>query len=74
MIQAPVTPDVQSRDIDVQGVLARRGQHRVPIEDLIIAAAAELAGHVVLHYDSDYERIAEASGQQQEWVAGRGSI
>jgi predicted nucleic acid-binding protein len=73
-IQAPVTPTVLRRAIDVQGLLARRGQHRLPIEDLIIAAAAEIDGHVVLHYDAHYERIAAVSGQPHEWVVPRGSI
>ena len=44
--------------MEVQGLLAQRGQHRLPIPDLIIAAAAESAGLAVLHYDADLERIA----------------
>lgn len=61
-------------DIDLQHQLASRGQHRVPIPDLIISAAALLAGLVVLHYDSDFERIASAGGAPQEWVVPQGSI
>lgn len=70
----PVTEDVMRRAIDVQRTLARRGHHRIPIPDLIIAAAAESAKLIVLHYDADYDRIARATGQPMEWVVKRGSV
>ncbi len=60
---------------DVQRRLACRGQHRsVPIPDLLIAAAAASAGLVVLHYDRDFERIAEVTGQPVEWMVPAGSV
>lgn len=62
------------RAITVQGELARNGQHRVPIPDLIIAASAEAAGATVLHYDSDFDIIAGVTGQDARWVAPRGSL
>ena len=71
---APITPQVMSAAIELQHALARRGQHRVPIPDLIISAAAQAAGLVVLHYDGDFERIAAAGGAGHEWVVPRGSI
>lgn len=61
------------RAIEVQGLLARTGRHRIPIPDLIIAAAAEQAGLTVMHYDSDFDIIAEITGQNAEWVAPRGT-
>ncbi len=55
-------------------LLAERGEHRsVPIADLLIAAAAAAAGLVVLHYDRDYERIAEVTGQPVEWIVPAGT-
>lgn len=63
-----------ARAIEIQAELARSGRHRVSIPDLIIAAAAEGAGLVVLHYDSDFEVIAEVTGQSVEWVVPRGSV
>ena len=42
--------------------------------DLLIAAAAEAAGATVLHYDEDYERIAEITGQPTRWIVPRGSL
>ncbi len=62
------------RAIDVQAELARTGRHRIPIPDLIVAAAAESAGLIVLHYDADFDRIAEITGQATEWVVQRGSL
>jgi predicted nucleic acid-binding protein len=50
-----------------------RPGHRLPIPDLMLAAIAQASSAVVLHYDSDYERIAALTGQAQEWVVPRGS-
>lgn len=71
---APITPDVMERAIELQHELARRGQHRLPIPDLVISAAAQSAGLVVLHYDADFARIAAAGGADHEWVVAKGSI
>lgn len=71
---APVTPEVMDTALDLQHQLARRGQHRVPIPDLIISAAALRANLVVLHYDSDFERIAAGGGARHEWVVPQGSV
>jgi len=45
----------------------------VKIGDLIIAAAAERSGLVILHYDRDFDRIAEVTGQPVDWVAAPGT-
>lgn len=71
---APITPDVLSTAVDLQHDLARRGQHRIPIPDLIISAAALRANLVVLHYDSDFERLAAIGGAPHEWVVPQGSV
>lgn len=70
----PIDDSVLERAIDIQAELARSGRHRLPIPDLIIAAAAEAAGLIVLHYDHDYDLIAEVTGQPVEWVVERGSL
>ena len=65
------------RACQVQQELARVGglHHRsVKIADLIVAAAAELSGTVVWHYDEDYDRIAAITGQRTEWIAPRGTL
>jgi predicted nucleic acid-binding protein len=70
-----VTEAVLDRALQVQARLAERSQHRaVPLPDLIVAACAESAGLTVLHYDADYDRIAEITSQPTRWVLPRGSV
>lgn len=68
------TPDeVWTRTAEVQRALTERGRHRaVPIPDLVIAATAERHGVSVLHYDADFEVIADVTGQPMRWVVPRG--
>ncbi|WP_278266163.1 PIN domain nuclease [Nocardia sp. AG03] len=63
LVWLPVTEEVMDRALAVQELLAERGSHRLPIPDLIIAATAEVHGATILHVDSDYETIAEVTGQ-----------
>ena len=70
----PITQAILQRAIDVQSELARSGRHRVPIPDLIIAATAEASDLILLHYDQDYDLIAEVTRQPAEWVVERGSV
>lgn len=72
--QVPLHEATFQRAIEVQGLLALRSQHRLPIPDLIVAAAAEQAGMILLHYDSDFDRIAAVTGQAMEWAVPRGSV
>jgi len=58
----------------VQRLLAARHQRGRKVPDLLIAAAAEAEGLVVLHYDADFDRIAAVSGQRCEWVVPAGTI
>ena len=58
----------------VQRMLASRSQPGRKVPDLLVAAAAEDAGLIVLHYDSDFDRIAAVTGQKCEWVVPAGSI
>ena len=62
-----LTPAIEDRAIEVQLLLADRGQHRgVAVPDLLIAATAELAGLTVLHVDKDFALIAKVTGQPVE--------
>jgi predicted nucleic acid-binding protein len=59
-----LTPKVEDRAMEVQMLLADRGQHRGPsIPDLIIAATAELSGLTILHVDEDFDTITAITGQ-----------
>ena len=70
LIAMPVeylTPKIEDRAVQVQKLLAERGQHRAPaIPDLLIAAIGELAQLTVLHVDKDYDLIAAITGQPVE--------
>lgn len=59
-----LTPKIEDRALEVQMLLADRGQHRGPsIPDLIIAATAELSGLTILHVDKDFDTITAITGQ-----------
>jgi predicted nucleic acid-binding protein len=62
-----LTPAAEDRAVQVQLLLADRGQHRAPaIPDLMIAATAELAELAVLALDKDFELISQITGQPVE--------
>jgi predicted nucleic acid-binding protein len=70
-----ITAEAMNRALEVHREMAVRSQHRhFRLPDLIIAAAAELNGAIVLHYDADFDRIGEITGQDMEWVAPKGSL
>ena len=75
--QCPIGPAEFRRALDVYEHFAHQGglhHRRVKHPDLLIAAAAESAGATVLHYDQDFDAIAEITGQPVRWIAPRGSI
>ena len=70
-----VTAQAMDRALAVHRELAATSQHRnFALLDLIIAATAEQHGATVLHYDTDYDRIAAVTGQPTEWVAEKGTL
>ncbi|PTL56623.1 PIN domain nuclease [Paraconexibacter algicola] len=73
--RAPIEEPVVRRALQVQAALAERSQHRgVPVNDLVIAACAERGGLTVLHYDADFDTIAQVTGQPMEWIVPRGTV
>ena len=68
------TADHLHRARQVQRLLAARRQKDRKVPDLLIAAAAEVRGLVVLHYDADFDRIAAVTRQTCQWVVPAGSI
>ena len=76
--QVPCDEAAFARALGVQRALAHKGgfHHRsVGIADLLIAAAAELAGATVWHYDEDFDRIGRSPGNPPSgsWPEGRSS-
>lgn len=59
-----------------QALLVERGQHRGPgVADLIIAATARHHRATVLHYDADFDAIAQiAPDCSHEWIVTRGTV
>ncbi|HEY5942049.1 MAG TPA: PIN domain-containing protein [Solirubrobacterales bacterium] len=72
----PVDGAVERAALDAQYELAAIGHHRLAPTDLVIAACAHLAGGGVLHYDRDYDLIAEHTRLRFEsvWLAGAGTL
>jgi predicted nucleic acid-binding protein len=65
-----LTPAIEARAVEIQRLLADRGQHRAPsIPDLLIAATAEISRLTVLHVDKDFDLIAAITGQPIERLA-----
>lgn len=75
LVWTPMGDRTFERAREVQAELTRVGKHRcaAPV-DLLVAATAELAGVTVLHYDRDFETIAEVTGQPTAWIAPPGSL
>jgi predicted nucleic acid-binding protein len=72
----PVDEVVERAARQAQADLALVGHHRMSPADLTIAACAHVAGGGVLHYDRDYDLIAEHTRLDFEsvWVAEAGAI
>jgi hypothetical protein len=50
------------------------GRHRLPFQDVLIAAAAASRGYAVLHYDHHFDRLAGVLDFESRWIAPRGSL
>jgi predicted nucleic acid-binding protein len=63
------------RTLEVQASLWRGGRMRaVGFPDLLVAAVAEREHVTVVHYDGDYDFIAQITGQPVQWVVPRGTV
>jgi hypothetical protein len=73
---APLTATIARAAEDAMHTLAHRsaGAHRIPIADYLLAAAAQELGAAVVHYDSDYDTLAEVMAFESVWLAPRGSL
>lgn len=70
----PVTEGDHRRALELQSLLAARGQHRaLSLVDALVAAVAESRDLTVLHYDADFDVVSEITGQPTKWVVERGS-
>ena len=67
---------VEQRAVDAQRQLARIGHHRLPPVDLLVAAIADRHRLGILHYDRDYDLLAEKTDLDimSVWLAPAGSL
>lgn len=68
--------EVERRAVDAQRQLARIGHHRLPPVYLLVAAIADRYDLGVLHYDHDYDVLAEKTelSFRSEWLARSGTL
>jgi predicted nucleic acid-binding protein len=73
---APLTNTVIRAAEDAMRALAHRtaGAQRLPLVDYLLAAAAQHTASAVLHYDHDFDTLAEIMDFDSVWLAPPGSI
>jgi predicted nucleic acid-binding protein len=73
---APLSASIIRAAETAMRILAHRsaGAQRVPIVDYLIAAAAQELGAAVIHYDHDYDTLAEVLEFESIWLAPAGTI
>jgi len=63
----PVTDADHRRSLEIQEALSARSRHRaLSLVDALVAATAEHRELTILHYEADFELVAEITGQRQE--------
>jgi predicted nucleic acid-binding protein len=68
--------EVERVALQAQRELAEIGHHRLPPADVVIAACAHRAEAGVLHYDGDYDVLAEHTSLifESEWLVAPGTL
>ncbi len=75
MREIRVDRSVQQQVLATMRSLAQEGTHgahRLPLTDLTVAVAAQGSGLDILHFDHDFERLAEHLGVRAWWLAAPG--
>lgn len=71
----PMGDNVFSEVLELQQQLTETGKHRcASMVDALLAVVAAREGLTILHYDRDFETIAEVTGQPVEWVVEPGTV
>lgn len=50
------------------------GAQRLPLVDYLVAASAQELGATVIHYDRDYDTLAQVMEFESAWLAPAGSL
>lgn len=71
-----LTASIADAAQDAMRKLAHRshGSHRLPVIDYLLAATAQESSAAVLHYDRDYDTLAEVMEFKSVWLAPPGSM
>ena len=75
--EAAIDAVVERRGLQGQHDLVRAGLHRaIPPVDILLAALAERHRLTLLHYDHDFDRLADHTSLEfgAEWLAPPGSL
>jgi predicted nucleic acid-binding protein len=74
--QIAIDSEVERIALQAQREFAEIGHHRLPPTDVMIAACAHRAEAGVLHYDGDYDLLAEHTSLifESEWLAAPGAL
>jgi predicted nucleic acid-binding protein len=64
----------QLADNFLMSVRGSAGTQRMPIVDYLLAAAAQELGAAVIHYDRDYDTLAEVLEFESVWLAPAGTL
>jgi predicted nucleic acid-binding protein len=73
---APLSASIIRVAESTMRTLAHRssGAQRLPIVDYLVAAAAQELGAAVIHYDRDYDTLAEVLEFESIWLAPAGTL
>ncbi|HZK15895.1 MAG TPA: PIN domain-containing protein, partial [Solirubrobacterales bacterium] len=73
---APLNASVIRAAEHAMRALAHRsaGAQRLPIVDYLVAAAAQALGAAVIHYDRDYDTLADLLEFESVWLAPAGTL
>lgn len=73
---APLTTTVLRGAEHGMRALAHRsaGAQRIPLVDYLVAAAAQEMGAAVIHYDRDYDTLAQVMEFKSVWLAPVGAL
>jgi predicted nucleic acid-binding protein len=74
--ELPLSPQTRTAATRLQGLLWHADQVRsVGVFDTLTAAVALEHGAIVVHYDRDFEHLAEVCPElQQQWIVPAGSV
>jgi predicted nucleic acid-binding protein len=72
--QMPLTQGVIRDARRALHTLSAKANHRLPFQDVLIAATAARQNVGVLHYDGHFDTLSKVLGFESRWVAAPGSL